>query len=155
MINEQAKCNNMLTDIGAIHNYIHCRKECMFTLVSGKTGKRFTYKIKKDKDTAILSLLTGDDNTADYTRIARIYYKCVPELTNSQVPIYLYFFSTYKTAQSGMAIAMAVYKTQAYLQAHGEFWVPARCRVCGRLLTTPQAIADGVGHRCKHYMEIC
>lgn len=153
MLNEQASCNNMLCDAKDILEYIHCKKQAIFTLVSGKTGMRYTYRVERDnkgRPTYILSLLTGDDNIASYTRIGRIYPNGYNQ--NSETDdVYMFSQKNYGSSmpKSEKAAVLLLTEPELYLKLGGEFWAPARCRVCGRLLTTPGAIAEGIGHKCK------
>lgn len=139
-------CSYALSSVKDILEYVHCKSIAYFTLHSPKTGNHYTYKVSKDKQTYILSVLTGDDNTECYTRIGRIYPGGYNGSKNYDE---LYQFNWSDRTQSWLAVQLLLTNAQKYLQLGGQFLIPARCRRCGRMLTTPQAIEDGVGHRCK------
>lgn len=111
------------------------------TLESGNTGKRYTYRIKKDKKSGIffVGLLTGSDNEHNYS------YLC-------------YFRDTDKvkfSAKSVRPVDAEPSKAFTYFM-HRLNKVPknlhvyhsGRCGRCGRTLTTPESIKRGLGPEC-------
>lgn len=130
----------------------------VFTLVSPKTGRRFTYKMIKSRtadNQYEVRLLQGDDNTKDFHHVGR-FYDVVPNQIN--VPsLYLskscrwleadkdWWQGELRYEYSNAAIAWLLLKTQKYLIKGGEFWTSGRCAKCGRLLTDPESIASGFG----------
>jgi len=120
------------------------------TLVSGRTGKRYTYKVAKAKDSEtmfFLSAMTGPDNTSDFE--------------------YLGFIKRpYGSSQRGQSLLLAGkkgkptdvrFKGFAYV-LDAAYWgdMPAdaivyhegKCCRCGRKLTTPESISSGIGPEC-------
>ena len=145
-----------LTNLADIYYYIFAGK-AIFTLVSPKTGRRYTYKVTEDiladgQKTYKIHLLQGDDNTKDYHFIARLYYnkaqiwwqkhKCfttdIDEVSVTE---------GYSYAES--AINCILQYPEFYIMKGGEFWHSGRCAKCGRLLTTPKSVATGIGPHCR------
>jgi hypothetical protein len=135
---------NQLTDAAQATKYILAGK-AIVTLVSTKTGTRFTYQIKRGKgDTAphFISLLSGPDNTSDYRYMATIFsgkdLRWTRKSTvNSDTP-------------SGKAFAWAWGKLiQGVMPAGLEVWHEGRCGKCGRRLTVPESILTGLGPECS------
>lgn len=143
-------CSYALNSVKDILEHVHCKKVAYFTLHNPKTGNHYTYKVSKDKQTYILSVLTGDDNTECYTCIGRIYpYGYRQDLSVSD-DVYMFDKKQYEQMPASEKAAYFCLNDPArYLEAGGQFLVPSLCRRCGRMLTTPQAINDGIGHKCK------
>jgi len=126
----------------------------IFTLRSHRTGKRYTYKVTKAErrlrsespDVYFVSLLTGPDNVGDFTYLGIIG-------TGNQ-------FST--TAKSKMtrdsepvkAITFCMNWIKSHPEVHPELeiWHSGRCGRCGRRLTVPESIANGIGPECAGKM---
>jgi hypothetical protein len=129
-----------------------------FTFRSQRTGARFTYKIQKGEDAQpgnvrfseaapdrfFVKVLTGPDNTADYTYVGMVVN------------------NTFRTTRaSKMNIDSLPVKT--FVWALGQFqkgtlpelmevWHVGRCGRCGRVLTVPESIASGFGPDCIEMM---
>lgn len=122
------------------------------TLVSAKTGARFTYQIRRDKrnrggiTTPMLryvDVLTGADNTRDFTFIGTVYAAAEPQLFrwSAASPIG-------RDAPSVVALTWAWPRLFTVIPADLEVWLAARCVHCRRLLTVPTSIAQGMGDDC-------
>lgn len=114
------------------------------TLLNPVTGNHRTFRVRavpKDSDWApgerVLGLLTGPDNTHDYTNFAFVKADRV---------------IVWKRLRGG------VYDTYATMLANPEPWEArgveynwrnVRCRCCNRPLTTPESKEDGIGPKCK------
>jgi hypothetical protein len=120
--------------------------KAIVTLVSVKTGTRFTYRISaaEDNDTLFVGVLTGPDNGADYRylgRVARgIFWagRKVPK-ANDISP----------DAPSAKAFAW-VWRTlsRGELPESREIYHEGRCGRCARRLTVPASIEAGFGPEC-------
>ena len=113
-----------------------------FTLVSKATGNRFTYKTKKIRKGAFIFVLTGPDNEADYDSYAGALF--ADSTTFRAAP-------ALDTPPSGRAIewwadSLRTHNYEALSQV--EFWHEGHCGRCGKLLTTPESIARGLGPVC-------
>lgn len=117
------------------------------TLVSTKTGTRFTYKVRANDegDMFFVSLLNGPDNTSDFRYLGRIAGET--------------FWMGRKTPRAGdVGKDAPSMKAFAWTWAHLvgevlpneqlEIWHEGRCARCNRLLTVPASIASGFGPEC-------
>ena len=120
--------------------------KAIFTIRNGKTGNRFTYRVKKckDKDIWFVSVLTGTDNEHSYTYMGSIFNTT--------------FRSTAKSKITADAIS---YKAFSYtwsmllenkLPNCIEIWHEGRCGRCGRVLTVPESIKSGFGPECINFI---
>jgi len=116
------------------------------TLVSVKTGTRFTYKVRLSDDgqAHFVNLLNGPDNENDYRYLGRIARDI--------------FWQGRKTPRAGDVLASAP-SSQAFAWAWKaivqdrlpdtlEIWHEGACGRCGRKLTVPASIASGFGPEC-------
>lgn len=116
------------------------------TLVSVKTGTRFTYRVRASDDGSVhfVSLLGGPDNEADYRYLGRISRDIFHAGRRNPKPGDVGF-----DAPSSRAFAwtwQALVKD--LLPATLEIWHEGRCGRCARKLTVPASIASGFGPEC-------
>lgn len=119
-----------------------------FTLVSQKTGARYTYRVKQPKTngekTRFVSLLTGPDNESDYT-----YLGIVRIGTDNAV-----FSLTAKSKMAISALPVAAFQWTLKKLVIGqeppnlEIFHAGKCGRCGRTLTMPESIESGYGPEC-------
>lgn len=128
--------------------------KAIVTLRSTRTGARYTYKIKRapakpDQPNApvvyFVSLLAGPDNGSDYVYIGIIGDRG--------------FRTTAKSAMKSDSApvrafewALAKMRESAAIPEGLEIWHEGRCGRCGRLLTVPESIAQGLGPECAGRM---
>lgn len=117
-----------------------------FTLTSAKTGTRFTYKIKAKeveggKTLHFVSVLTGQDNEADYTFLGTIFEgREFRHSKKSHIGV---------DAPSAKAFAWSFGRIMAdSLGADATVHHEGRCGRCGRKLTVPDSIELGLGPEC-------
>jgi hypothetical protein len=116
----------------------------MLTLVSVRTGARFTYRVMKgDADNAphFVSVLIGPRNTRDYQFLGTIFGG-----TN-----YRHGHKSRITVDAASAKAFAwvwARLVRDELPTDVEIWHEGRCGKCGRPLTVPESIASGIGPIC-------
>jgi len=118
-----------------------------FTLRSLKTGKRYTYRVAVAKDSRdtptplhFVSVLTGPDNSSDYTYIGTIRDRTFRWGKRGGLDA---------KAPSVQAIEWALAQLVAgRLPTSLEVWHQGRCGRCGRLLTVPESIDRGLGPEC-------
>jgi hypothetical protein len=112
-----------------------------FTVVNTKTENRFTFKVKKSKDKDsnlfFVSVLTGPDNyTYLGTTIEGIYRHGKKSAVSPQaqsVKVFDYVLGKLKLGN---------------LQEFVEVWHEGTCGKCGRALTVPASILNGLGPEC-------
>ena len=121
-----------------------------FTVVSKKTGTRFTFKASQRKTDGVKSpvfikVLSGSDNQTDYRYIGFISTKKVGLIAGKKgLP----------TAVSFRALNWAVQQFAAgNMPEDLEFWHSGKCGCCGRELTVPDSIASGIGPVCAGRLQ--
>jgi hypothetical protein len=114
------------------------------------SGKHFTYKIKKSKDNPnlfFIATLTGPDNWIHYSYIGVVTYNGV------------YSFRT--TAKSKLDPSAPSVVSFEWVLNHlfvgdlkgVKIFHEGKCLRCGRKLTVPESIQNGVGPECIHYVR--
>lgn len=115
----------------------------LFTLVNKVRGTRFTYKIlqnSKNERQFKVSMMNGTDNTKDYRMIGTIDL----EFPNIQpLGIHTKDFPAFKALDYVYLNLQVEMSMQAL-----EIWHHGRCGRCGRILTVPESIANGIGPEC-------
>lgn len=145
---------------GEIRRYI-MGGNSTFTLVSKQSGVRFTYKVKsatkdrdkywstgnQDKSTYFVSLLMGSDNANDYQYIGLLKQQADGS--------YKFSASAKSRAKPGSPSFDAfdyiwnAIEFGAHFPSRVEFWHEGSCCICGRKLTVPESVANGIGPECK------
>ena len=140
-----------MSDTARLHTAVASRDfmlggNATVTLVSTKTGTRFTYKIRANDegDVFFVSLLSGPDNESDYSylgRIARGVFwqgRKVPKAgdVGPDAPSSLAFKWAWERLCKGVMLDSL------------EIWHEGRCARCNRKLTVPSSIASGWGPEC-------
>ena len=130
----------------------------VFTLVSKKTGARYTYRVsagykgddpKQPVDRYWVKLLTGPENEQNYTYLGMI------RPVNGGPPALGKFELTQasKMTCGSLPVAAFAWAWQRLLDCQEmpamlEIWHTGRCGRCGRLLTVPASVARGIGPEC-------
>lgn len=120
------------------------------TLVSVKTGTRFTFRIKaKDvkggeaaKPPWFVALLNGRENDSDYTFLGTIFDDRTTYRHGRKSTV-----SPEAPSAKGFAWAWS-FLAKGELPPGCEVWHEGRCGRCGRALTVPESIAMGLGPEC-------
>ena len=111
----------------------------LVTLLNSKTGNRFTFKVKQAKDSNMffISVLTGPENYSYIgTCIEGVYRhgkKSVISKDAQSVKVFEYVLNKLKTNT---------------LPDFIEAWHEGKCGKCGRALTVPSSILNGLGPEC-------
>lgn len=118
-----------------------------FTLVSKASGKRYTYRVAKAKDSEDMffaSLLVGQNNEADYEYLGFIKAPqgglIAGKKGNPAHPAYRALDWAFK------------HLSQGNMHEQLEFWHEGRCARCGRALTDPASIEAGFGPECINHI---
>ena len=122
------------------------------TLVSEKTGTRFTFRIacpinkdtgEADRGIHFVSLLDGPDNTADFAYVGYI-----------RRGVFFHGGAKARVGREAPSVRAFMWAWQRFVQdslPDGlEVWHEGRCGRCGRALTVPSSIASGFGPECIH-----
>ena len=117
-----------------------------FTLTSSRTGTSFTYRVREGKPMGsrapklFASVLTGPDNTSDYT------YMGIVERAGERAQLVPTRASAVaQDAPSFRALDWFLKNVDSPLV---EFRHEGRCGRCGRALTVPSSIDSGLGPEC-------
>jgi len=111
----------------------------IFTFINTKTGNRFTYKIKSNKDSNLffVSVLTNPDN---YSYIGTCIEGNYRHGKKSNIS---------PEAQSVKVFQFMLNKLKSNnLPDFLEVWHEGFCGKCGRRLTVPSSILTGIGPEC-------
>ena len=124
----------------------------IFTLVSKKTGNRYTFRVRRSNDSRgyFVDMLKGADNTEDYVYVGHVM------ASNRD------HFRPYNLSQGKVETVLAWFFERIHRAPEEltqlEFWTSGRCSRCGRVLTVPESIAIGMGPTClaktKQNLEI-
>lgn len=131
----------------------------IFTVANETTKKHYTYKIVKKtfEETKevkfFLNVLTGPDNTSNYTYVGEF----VPAAQDRQTNVRLTRKSPYRADNQIVRVAawaLFLAKTQTepppgYLIQHA-----GRCGKCGKPLTEPESLKSGFGPTCRSHLGI-
>lgn len=148
---EPVSLRGRLLDAAAVKRFALAGK-ARVTLVSEKTGVRFTFQISAPKadpnkpanDVFFVALLSGPDNTADYRYVGRISRGLFWAGAKVMKPSYVS-----PDAPSSKAFAYAWKAvTRGEMPALCEIWHESTCGRCGRPLTVPSSVSQGFGPEC-------
>lgn len=133
---------HMITDADAALEFAF-GGNARFTLVSRKTGDRKTFRVRKAQDNDgmyFAQLLTGPDNTVDYTYLGFIKAPrkalIAGKKGNPNHPAFIALDWALANLDAGK------------MPEQLEFWHEGRCSRCARVLTDPASIERGVGPEC-------
>jgi hemerythrin superfamily protein len=127
----------------------------IMTLESKRTGRWFTYKIKRAKKDVenspfFVSVLTGNDNETAYTYMGTIFNndnKLIFKLTKNS-----------KIGEDSLSYKAFnfFFKLMLDNKMHEEIVVYHRgiCGRCNRALTTPDSLKSGLGPICENRIKI-
>lgn len=118
-----------------------------FTVVSGATDARFTFKVRQPKPDGphFVSLLTGPNNEDDYQFLGSIfdrkeYRHGARSRISAEAPS--------AKAARWVCSRLLAGKDLPNCELHHE----GRCGRCGRKLTVPESIISGIGPECAAHL---
>jgi hypothetical protein len=121
----------------------------VMTLESSKTGRWFTYRIKRAKKDDLtspffVSVLTGGDNESAYTYMGTIF--------DNQNKLSFTLTKNSKIGEDALSYKAFsfFFKMMNLDKIHEDLSVYHRgiCSVCGKVLTTPESLIIGIGPVC-------
>jgi len=160
-----------ITDLNSQLNYVLSDNgrsrdgHTVFTLVSRRTGERFTFRVKhpnafneqtrkwETTNVWFVSVLNGSDNESDYQFIGTIFDREVaPKFfshsnkakVSKSAPSFVAFNWYFKNLVDGNESAIAQI----------EFYHDGVCGRCGRALTVPESVSSGLGPICASKMGV-
>ena len=120
----------------------------IFTVVSKKTSKRYTFKVRKGKGENaphFVSFLNGSDNMTNYMFLGTIFdektYRYSRKSTASMN-------STVNKTFNWLFTTLIGNKKDNFSKI--EFYHEGNCGRCNRKLTTPESIKTGFGPVCRN-----
>lgn len=125
-----------------------------FTLVSLKSGKRFTYRARRAKDAVgreqpliFIAVLTGPDNKTAYSYLGFI--------RDEKQHVVEYHYGI-KSKLGHKALSAIAFDWWFHHMGHSqvEFYHEGHCARCGRTLTVPASIERGIGPECANIMGL-
>lgn len=144
-----------LTKLEDIKRFALAGNACL-TLVSKKTGTRFTYKIRRQyledetpRDFWFVQLLTGPDNETSFTYLGQIkghqgiqgYQHGAKSPIGGDAPSEMAFMWFWRNLTEAKQFSSDL-----------EVWHEGRCGRCNRKLTVPESIEQGFGPECINYV---
>jgi hypothetical protein len=128
----------------------------IFTIRKIETGGRFTYRVTVPEDQKVspelatpsiyfVSVLTGSDNTSDYSYIGYIRNGKFTYGNKSRVGIQAPSVRVFDVVFNQLLM-------NSVLLTKIEIWHEGRCGRCGRTLTVPESIESGYGSECIKYL---
>jgi len=141
-----------LEDGAALRRYLEAGN-ATFTVVSRKTGTRFTFRARRPEPKPNarrpiwIHVLTGADNESAYSFLGTLWETPQWGLTFTPSPK----STVGRDAPSRKALEWLVKclaVNPAKLFASADVWHEGRCGRCGRKLTVPGSIASGFGPEC-------
>jgi len=121
-----------------------------FTLVSRRTGARFTFRARRPREGApvFVGVLTGPDNETAYSFMGTIFPKDLDFRFSPKSRVG-------PDAPSAKAFGWAWrHLRDEILPDQMEFWHEGRCCRCGRVLTVPESVERGIGPECWTKMNM-
>lgn len=119
------------------------------TLRSEKTSTRYTYKIKASKDGNLhfVSLMNGSDNEGSFQYMGLIRNGDYQHGRKSHITV---------DASCNKAFAwMFALLREGRIHDQLKIWHEGRCGRCGRKLTVPESIEQGLGPECvQHRVDV-
>lgn len=125
--------------------------DSVFTLVSGKTGARYTYRVKHKaydggaRHFFFASVLYGPDNISDYVNIGVVNMDTGRLMDTRTTPV---------DRRDPRVLALEWFLTKAAsgndaaIDHQAEFILSVRCIMCGRPLTVPSSVHAFIGPKC-------
>ena len=109
------------------------------TFLNSETENRFTYRVKKAKDSNLffLSVLTGPEQYSYLGTISNGNYKHGAKSN----------FTTGVQSEKVFSYVLNKLKTESLPECI-EIWHEGKCGKCGRQLTVPSSIETGIGPEC-------
>lgn len=141
-----------LLTLGRCREYVLAGK-AVLTLVSAKTGTRFTYRVKRalegnrPQPRLYVAVLTGPDNVGHYEFLGTLFEEERPWPARYRHGHRSRIAPDAPSARAWAWFWEALTRAPS-LPSDLEVWHEGRCGRCGRRLTVPESIATGLGPEC-------
>jgi len=135
-----------------------------FTLVSKKTGTRFTYRVREcdtpdykankargAEEVHFVKVLTGPNNEEDYQFVGTVFNRGTYRHSRKSrlredapsVKVFTWFLGRLEAPEGPSVLAEQV-----------EIYHEGRCGRCGRTLTVPESVTTGFGPECAEILGV-
>jgi hypothetical protein len=120
------------------------------TFESRATFARFTYRIKKSDDGQVwfVSVLNGSDNETSYTYLGFVKNEVYTHGRKSKI-------SEDAPSAKAFKYVMGNILDRNRVPEQVRVWHEGSCGRCGRALTVPESIRDGIGPECRKHVFSC
>jgi hypothetical protein len=128
------------TSAADAHRFIRGGR-AVLTIQSHKSGDHRTFRVNEKDGTFFVGLLSGPDNTSDYTYVGVLQLEGTVRLTKASkltcdsIPVRAWNY-------------VARHLNHGNLPPDANVMHEGRCGCCGRALTVPESIARGIGPEC-------
>ena len=126
------------------------------TLVSKRTGERFTYRVRSPREAGkvshFVSVLSGPDNETSYSYMGH-YYSDDRDAGRFRHGLKSRIAQDAPSAKAWTWFDAKVLGRGAMPETL-EIWHEGRCGRCGRALTVPESIERGIGPECAGLMGV-
>jgi len=129
--------------------------DAIFTIET-PDNKHYTFRVSKvaanDRwsDSWFVKMLTGPDNTSDYTYVGKLDYYTGQVLMTTRSKL---SNDSYPMKLLNRVLARVWNDDHSAYEAHGyKTHHEGRCGRCGRLLTVPSSVQSGIGPECSRIM---
>ena len=115
--------------------------KAIFTIRNPKTGASFTYRVKQPKDCSkwFVGVLTGPDNTSNYSYIGFL----------NEGKQFVYGRKSRITEGAPSVLAFKWFMSNLGNLKGVECFHSGRCARCGRVLTVVESVTSGLGPECR------
>jgi Family of unknown function (DUF6011) len=139
-----------MTDPAAIRAFVFAGN-ARITLVSKRTGERFTYRVRTPREPSkvaeFVSVLTGPSNEGDYSYLGH-YYSDDRDAGRFRHGAKSRITKDAPSAKAWAWFDAKVLRVDGAIPEQLEVWHEGRCGRCGRALTVPESVAAGIGPEC-------
>jgi len=156
---EQSEFKGQLEDVESIKAFC-LGGNARVTIKSKTSGKRYTYRINKKRgaeetDPFFVGVLRGSSNETDFAFIGSLFVMSAPDqdgvIVPMEVPHFVWSRKSVCKSNAPSVVAFNWFWRQieaGVMPPSLEVWHEGRCGCCGRTLTVPTSIKNGIGPEC-------
>jgi hypothetical protein len=118
--------------------------KAILTIKNKETNNHFTYRVKRAKnsvDRFFVSVLTGSDNNSNYTYAGMLQQGSFRTTNGSKIGSDATSVRVFNAVSGLLFSHNRIHKSV-------EIWHEGTCCRCGRKLTTPESLQNGIGPEC-------
>lgn len=117
--------------------------KAIFTVENSRNGERYTFRVRQKRGAYLwfVCVLTGPENSTDYTYIGTIFQNNKFEMTPRSSRNHERAFKWFQALNN-------IYNSEQDLPDYLKFYPATTCARCGRALTVPASVELGLGPEC-------